>query len=74
MGLWGFGALPIWGQADTGPGRIRSGGHGTMPTTQSRKFKNKSNKMRILAIPILTLRPALNAAAFFYIYSKNLRS
>ena len=35
-----------------------------MPATQSRKFKNKSNKMRILAITILKLRPGLNAAAF----------
>ena len=35
-----------------------------MPATQSRKFENKSNKTRILAIPILKLRPALNEAAF----------
>ena len=36
----------------------------TTLATQSRKFENKSNKMRILAIPILKLRPALNAVAF----------
>ena len=53
MGLWGFGARPIWGQANM-----------VGPATQSRKFENKSNKMRILAIPILKLRPALNAVDF----------
>ena len=55
MGPGRHGARP----ADTGRADTR-----TMPATQSRKFENKSNKMRILAIPILKLRPALNAAAF----------
>ena len=54
--LWGFGA----GLADMGPGRHEAGptraDTWTMPATQSRKFKNKSNKMRILAISILKLR------------------
>ena len=48
----------LWGSADMGPGRHRdgpkwglaemgSGRHGPMLATQSRKFENKSNKMRI---------------------------
>ena len=58
--LWGFGAWLIWGLADTGMGRRAETGWaemgrdetgradvGKMPATQSRKFKNKSNKMRI---------------------------
>ena len=64
VGLWGFGAWPIWGWADTGMGRHRLGRHVEDTATQSRKFENKSNKSRILAIPILKLRPALNAVAF----------
>ena len=70
VGLWGCGAWLIWGWADMGMGRCVAwlkwgqADMGTTPTTQSRKFENKSNKMRILAIPILKLRPALNAAAF----------
>ena len=60
VGLWGCGALglgrygawPTWGRAETGSGRNGSGQNGSadagkMPATQSRKFENKSNKMRI---------------------------
>ena len=70
VGLWGFGAQPIWGWADMGMGQHGAwpkwgrADMGMMPTTQSRKFENKSNKMRILAIPMLKLRAALNAVAF----------
>ena len=52
VGLWGFGAGgradtggPTWVLAETGRADM-----GTMPATQSRKFENKSNKMRILTI------------------------
>ena len=62
VGLWGFGARPIWGLANTGTGRngwaetgwaemgrdeTGRADVGKMPATQSRKFENKSNKMRI---------------------------
>ena len=48
MGLWGFGAGLTQGWADTGPGRHGAGPKRVlMLTTQSRKFENKSNKMRI---------------------------
>ena len=63
----------LWGWADTVPGRHGTGPRWAGPTrvadtaTQSRKFENKSNKMRILAISILKLRSALNAVAFLHI-------
>ena len=66
LGLGRYWAGPTQGRADVGPGRNGLGRHGwPMPAAQSRKFENKSNKTRILAIPILKLRPELNAAAFF---------
>ena len=63
VGLWAFGAGPTWCLADTvlgqdGPRWVADA------ATQSRKFENKSNKMRILANSILKLRPAINAVAF----------
>ena len=48
VGLWGFGARPTWGWADMGPGQDGAGlTWGLTLTTQSRKFKTKSNKIRI---------------------------
>ena len=68
VGLWGwlgrYGAGPTRGPAAEYTGLAENYGSGRCPATQSRKFENKSNKMRILAISILKLRPALNAAAF----------
>ena len=53
---------PTWvGLTWVGPKQVGR----TTPATQSRKFENKSNKTRILAISILKLRPSLNAAAFY---------
>ena len=40
------------GRAETGRAEMGWADTGMMPATQSRKFENKSNKMRILAIPI----------------------
>ena len=62
------------GRANTGQADMGRADTQSMPVTQSRKFENKSNKTRILAIPILKLRPALNAAASSTYTVKNIRS
>ena len=61
----------LWGWANTVPGQHGAGLRWAGPTrvgpmlaTQSRKFEIISNKMRILAISILKLRPELNVVAF----------
>ena len=56
LGLGQYGAWPTW----AGPKQVPT------PTTQSRKFENKSNKMRIYTVPaLIKLRGGLNSAAFF---------
>ena len=49
VGLWDFGAQPIWTGADTGMGQHGDGlkwGQADA-ATQSKKFENKSNKTSI---------------------------
>ena len=51
VGLWGFGAVTGLGQDGVGPTwrqtYMGQADMGADMTTQSRKFENKSNKMRI---------------------------
>ena len=60
MGLCSFGAGPTRGLADTGYTEM-----GANADNSSRKFENKSNKMRIYTVPALKLRGGLNSVASF---------